>query len=271
MLSALATAPVHAQALPAEEPEGPRYTVEMIVFTYEEPDSGGNEVFAPKRPLPAANRPSEAPGAQAAGEPRIFGDARIPQPLAGDPDPDDLAEPEDESGSDVEEIPVRRRIEMTLHDAGQYTLSEIYEKLTRLDAYEPIMHAAWTQTTPPRDAAPALHLRALGDPPLGLDGTVRLYKGRFVHLELELSLDGDAAAAPESATDRLVRRDTRPAAGNDEGAYFEPAREPVRYRISEDRILRRDEIRYYDHPKFGVIAKLTETPEPADGPAPDSP
>ena len=33
------------------------------------------------------------------------------------------------------------------------------------------------------------------------------------------------------------------------------------YRISEDRILRSDEIRYFDHPKFGMLAKLTRVKE----------
>ncbi len=32
---------------------------------------------------------------------------------------------------------------------------------------------------------------------------------------------------------------------------------PVYYRISEDRILRNGEVRYYDHPKFGLLAKVT--------------
>jgi hypothetical protein len=31
----------------------------------------------------------------------------------------------------------------------------------------------------------------------------------------------------------------------------------VRYRIQENRIVKNGEIRYFDHPKFGVIAKVT--------------
>jgi hypothetical protein len=33
------------------------------------------------------------------------------------------------------------------------------------------------------------------------------------------------------------------------------------YRIQEDRIVRNGELRYYDHPKFGVIAKITRIEE----------
>jgi hypothetical protein len=42
----------------------------------------------------------------------------------------------------------------------------------------------------------------------------------------------------------------------------------VFYRIEEDRIVRNNELRYFDHPKFGVLAKITrieaEVPEDLD-------
>ena len=38
---------------------------------------------------------------------------------------------------------------------------------------------------------------------------------------------------------------------------------PVRYRIQEDRILRSGELRYFDHPKFGVLARITRVEEEA--------
>jgi hypothetical protein len=45
-------------------------------------------------------------------------------------------------------------------------------------------------------------------------------------------------------------------------------RPSVFYRIREDRIVRNNEVRYYDHPKFGVIARITrieeESPEDVD-------
>ena len=49
-------------------------------------------------------------------------------------------------------------------------------------------------------------------------------------------------------------------------ARGEIASPPVYYRISEDRILRNGEVRYYDHPKFGLLARVTRVEEeaPAD-------
>ena len=38
---------------------------------------------------------------------------------------------------------------------------------------------------------------------------------------------------------------------------YQPEEGPVRYRIQENRILKNGDIRYFDHPKFGVIAKVT--------------
>jgi hypothetical protein len=39
---------------------------------------------------------------------------------------------------------------------------------------------------------------------------------------------------------------------------------PVRFRIQENRILKNGELRYFDHPKFGVLAKVTRVEEPAE-------
>ena len=36
-----------------------------------------------------------------------------------------------------------------------------------------------------------------------------------------------------------------------------PPHPPVYFRIQENRILRNGELRYFDHPKFGVVAKVT--------------
>ncbi len=38
----------------------------------------------------------------------------------------------------------------------------------------------------------------------------------------------------------------------------------VRYRIFEDRIMKNGDIRYFDHPKFGVVAKTTRYEEPEE-------
>ncbi len=45
---------------------------------------------------------------------------------------------------------------------------------------------------------------------------------------------------------------------------------PVFYRLREDRILKTGDIRYFDHPKFGVIAKMVRIEEEAEPEEDDS-
>ena len=44
--------------------------------------------------------------------------------------------------------------------------------------------------------------------------------------------------------------------------YRDRVDRPVHYRIQEDRIFKSGETRYFDHPKFGVLAKITRWEEP---------
>src|SRR5690606_11902790 len=258
-----------------------------IVFAYDESAYAGDEIFVPEVPegdpyaLPEGggeaipvfgDRPLDGP--EATGDPVAAGERDAAAPgEAGE-----IAVDTEISGldTDLADIPLRGRIELTRLPPEAWTMDGIWERLVALDAYHPIMRTAWTQATPPQAASPSIRLRALGDPPPGLDGTVTLYQGRFVHLGLDLTLDAafdprrvaDASDPGRAATDRAIAASGLP----DEPAFgdarsLQPAF-PVRYRIAEDRILRDGEIRYYDHPRFGVIAKLTRVQEPPASPLP---
>lgn len=311
----LAAAPAqHAAAqtltgFPRAEP--PRYMVELIVFTYAEDAITSNELFVPESPPFEEFMRAESPG-QAGGEVPVYSDRPEMNPprVPGNPPselpatpPAEPVLPADGSSAGEEaadeitgldqnlgDIPLRARIELQLLSPEQYSMDGIYRELVKLDAYQPIMRAAWTQTTPTEDESPAIRLHALGDPPPGLHGTVKLYQGRFVHLRVDLELDaeglhadGGVVSDSRSATDRAIAgsapgsddrygssggqtRQRIPVysdAGYSEEIYLESGgfvTQPVRYRLDEVRIMRDGDIRYYDHPRFGVIAKLTEIP-----------
>ena len=89
-------------------------------------------------------------------------------------------------------------------------------------------------------------------PPEGLEGELSLYLGRYLHLAVKLQLD-----APVVEEEAVEQQDDR--YGDYYSSYSdEPAiTYPTRYRIEEDRIFRNGELRYFDHPKFGVLAKIT--------------
>lgn len=239
---------------PATEGQPARYTVEIIVFAYEDTSSAGNEVFTPPVPLdgmPDAPFPESLPGAGPEEAP-VYDDRT---PLARQTE---VAPP---SGP-LEELPARARIELERLEPEAYRLQETWRKLEQLDAYRPILHAAWTQTTHEKAVSPTLPLRTVSDPPLGLDGSINLYQSRFLHLDIDLTLDGSDYAggdARRSATDRLVRGEQANPPEEGEFGSDEPGGmqlPPLRYRITEDRIMRDGELRYFDHPRFGMLATV---------------
>lgn len=122
---------------------------------------------------------------------------------------------------------------------GDFKMDDIMGRLQRLRAYEPVMHFGWTQATFPEELTRTIELSSLTTPRAGFDGSFRLYLSRFLHLVVDLQLD--AAVADNAATLERVG--------------------PVRFRIEEDRIFRSGELRYFDHPKFGVLAKVTRVDE----------
>lgn len=238
--------------LPAGEP---RFNVELIVFSYRAADSAGNEVFVPDEPTLVPDAEEELPPDVAQN---TFGDD-VGEPVPEYSDTDITGNVEDERD------PVSRRIELQLLDSEKHTMSDIYRKLEQLDAYQPIMHAAWTQTTPPKEAAPAIHLRALGELPPGLDGSITLYRGRYLHLVVDLALDANERDSARTATDRLISYSDGSAQVADGSDRWESFSQPVRYRILEDRIMKTGDLRYFDHPRFGVVARVTRPEdEPAD-------
>ena len=232
----LACATTAAQtAVEEETPEFPRYTVEVIIFEYAEEVSVGTEQFLPEEP------PLPDPEELVAAEP-VFSDA-APAPVSEEQEP----EPEGP--------------EFILHLEDELTLTDLAVRLERLDVYRPLMHFAWTQVTRPEEETQPIELRALAEPPEGLDGSFTLYLSRYLHLVVDLSLEQHSAVVDPIAIDEPVSvyRDSRDTRGFDD---MQPS--PARFSISEDRIFKSGDLRYFDHPKFGVLAKITRVEEPEE-------
>jgi len=263
-----------------EEEDVRRYSVELIIFEYVDRANSGTEIFDPEE-LPVRPEEEFMFGDAAFGLPNDvdqFGSAasRITGPLDIDPAVIEEASPADELFDDDTDVllPPEKEIELveipTYEQAGlkllgpeDYVLNNTYQRLQTLDAYRPLMHMAWTQPTLEKDATVPITLRRLGDPPLRLDGTMTLYLGRFLHLVVDLELEEKASRRIQTSNRRLRRfGDERSRFGFN--SEFETA--SIIYRIGEDRIVRNGELRYYDHPRFGVLAKVSrvEEEEPAD-------
>ena len=240
--AAFAAAQQESTDEPATAEELKSYTVEIVIFSYTEPVGVGTEIFPPE-PQEATPEAGEEPGEQAGA--------------------DVDTEPAPAVADDAEPGTAPQDVEIHVLGDDEFTMQDVLDRLNRLDAYQPIMHFGWTQPAYPRDVTPPIELRAFGEPPPGLDGSLTLYLSRFLHLVVDLSLqapDTGSTAAAEPAFDY----------GQDGGRFGmqEPPR-PVYYRIQENRIVKNGDLRYFDHPKFGVLAKVTRVGD-EDGAAKDT-
>jgi hypothetical protein len=119
-------------------------------------------------------------------------------------------------------------------------LTELEARLAGLGAYAPLVHTGWIQDSYPIGEAAAFDIVSAEHPEL--EGTVRFSRGRYLHLELDLSYRPPALAAAEPGWDG--------------------------FKVSEDRRLRDGELHYFDNPWFGVIARVTSWPPEAREDAP---
>ena len=278
---ALAQVETGDAAAAAEEPQR-RYTAEIIIFSYTEDVSVGTEIFLPDEPPPEEELlldedgnpvlpdedPEEIPvyGDNLPLEAEAEAEEALPPTwvIAASLDPavTPMAMPVD--GADAEAVNPFRLVQLP---EDQFTLTDAADRLELLDAYETLMHFGWTQPAFPEEETPAIELQLLGETPPGLNGTLTLYLSRYLHLVVDLALD-----APEAFEAEVVDDDALPSFGDRRLRYEDvdvPERPAVRFRIQEDRILKNGELRYFDHPKFGVLAKVTRVEEPdPEQPAP---
>ena len=101
------------------------------------------------------------------------------------------------------------------------TLDDSYAALAKDSTYKPIMHVAWVQAA--QTEAP-VHIQ---DSDGKLDGYLQIQQGQGLQLAVDLEL----------------------AANSGNG--------PVIYRLNEKRSIKLNEVYYLDHPKFGVIVKVS--------------
>ncbi len=121
-------------------------------------------------------------------------------------------------------------------------LSELNTAPTRLDGiahrldasgrYRTLFHRAWIQS-------PGAHSLPLDGDDGGLMGRVRISRGRFLHVDLDLRLTGPR---PEGW---IIGADQAPAG---EGGFP--------FRMQAHRKMRPGRLHYIDHPLFGVVMRI---------------
>ena len=217
-----------------------RYTVEIVIFSYvEDVAVGGEQFFADE----SAVEEERDEFAEALG-------------LV-----DELAV-----------VPSTRKIDLLNYAANsellklvflteeEYTMTNITDQLELLDVYETVMHFGWTQPTFPEEDTEAIELSTFGEPPEGLSGSFTLYLSRYLHLVVDLALE----VADDSEQEDVTYSDFRFQYDDEPGVRDMP----VYYRIQENRIVKNGDIRYFDHPKFGVVARVTRVEKEEEEPDP---
>lgn len=135
-------------------------------------------------------------------------------------------------------------------------LAHLASRLQASSAYALITHLAWLQSLLPKRQAPLVALRrgvlsnVAPSSNSALVGTVRVYGGHFILVELELLL------RPSGGTQTPIQNTSDSRFG-----YYERQFD-VRYTLSEKRRLKLNEIHYFDHPMFGAILQVRPVVEP---------
>ena len=207
---------------PPAAPPAPQYQVEIIVFANREFDPT-EERFPQERgamPFSASATLREAP---------VFDETTLPLPQSL------LLAPE--GVIDATEF----RFRLLLPEELQ--LSAEYQRIRRIPTYLPLLHAGWVQAGLPEEQSRPFDLSLLGA--LNPRGSIRVYLSRFLHVNLDLTYQGSAAAAAPAANGGLGEFPLAPS-----------------FKLVTERNVRSSELHYFDHPAFGVLVKIT--PLPAD-------
>ena len=152
------------------------------------------------------------------------------------------------------------RATVTWLPKSQFRLTAQRNALARSAPYRPIAHFAWRQSVTDRQRAKPVEVPAGNRNPerAYVDGLVRVSVERYLHLDLNLRLHLPATTTEAAALE-----------------YGIPE-----IRLRQKRRMRSNELHYFDHPRFGVIALITpyeavevppETDIPANIPAPAQP
>jgi hypothetical protein len=104
-------------------------------------------------------------------------------------------------------------------------LKSAADTLARDGGYKIVLHRRWRQAAEEKSATKPVRLR---DAEGQLDGALRFYTSRFLLVDLDVMLKETGGAASE-----------------------------LTYRLSEHRRVKTQETYYFDHPKLGVLLRVT--------------
>lgn len=130
----------------------------------------------------------------------------------------------------------------------QLTLTNEVAKMTTQRGYDVLAHFGWRQQAHANTSAKAIlidtQLQQRRQGVSNLIGTLRMYQGRFSHIEIDLELD---RRIPTPIKERFAQH---------QQIAPEWLPESWRFQIKESRRIRPGQLHYIDHPLFGILVKI---------------
>ena len=177
----------------------------------------------------------------------------------------DLSISEDETPSDIGSIPtleVNKSV-FEIDSAREFSLSAEVSKIARSRDFRVISTKSWFQNIKDKDAAELIFIDSDFFKGTRIFGFFQLYKERFLHFNTKLYL---------SELDPLFTQDERLMVGKNvfneekELDIYEEKNQKVLYEVVHSKKFRSGELHYVDHPKFGMLIKLTKAQKKISSP-----
>ncbi len=177
----------------------------------------------------------------------------------------DLSFSEDETPSDIESIPtleVNKSV-FEIDSAREFSLSAEVSKIARSRDFRVISTKSWFQNIKDKDAAELVFIDSDFFKGTRIFGFFQLYKERFLHFNTKLYL---------SELDPLFTQDERLMVGKNvfneekELDIYEEKNQKVLYEVVHSKKFRSGELHYVDHPKFGMLIKLSKAQKKISSP-----
>ena len=177
----------------------------------------------------------------------------------------DLIVSEDETPSNIEAIPtleVKKSV-FEIDSAREFSLSTEVSKIARSRDFRVISTKSWFQNIKSKDLAELIFIDSDFFKGTRIFGFIQFYKERFLHFNTKLYL---------SEIDPLFTQDERLMVGKNvfneekELNLYEEKNQKVLYEVAHSKKFRSGELHYVDHPKFGMLVKLTKAQKEISSP-----
>ena len=179
--------------------------------------------------------------------------------LFPEPEPESIVE-SDSAPSELPETPeVDPKAGLSPDMAADYALLNELElsgestRIARSRNYQLLAHMAWIQPGYPLVDAMPFPLAELAGPRSGLSGDITLHLSRYLHLGVNLAFDETQLQGEEASTNPVEALIPFPGAMTGGQQSLKPE-----YRLVERRRMRSGELHYIDHPKFGVLVRISK-------------